>query len=79
MGNQMGPATHDMLLVRHACGGHRGRTKGALCGWLDEGRLRSIETIHEGVAEAGVGFCHLFEGRNFGKSIVRVRRDAGLQ
>jgi NADPH-dependent curcumin reductase CurA len=51
----------------------------ALCGWLDEGRLRSIETIHEGVAEAGVGFCHLFEGRNFGKSIVRVRRDAGLQ
>ncbi len=49
--------------------------RSALSGWLDDGRLRSVEYIHEGVAQAGVGFCHLFEGRNFGKSVVRVRDD----
>ena len=47
--------------------------RGALSGWLDDGRLRSIEYVHEGVENAGVAFCHLFAGKNFGKSVVRVR------
>lgn len=49
--------------------------RAALAGWIDAGKLRSVEYVHEGVEQAGVGFCHLFEGKNFGKSVVRVRPD----
>jgi len=45
----------------------------ALSDWIEAGRLRSVEYVHEGIERAGIGFCELCEGRNFGKSIVKVR------
>ena len=44
----------------------------ALSGWLNDGRVRSIEYVHQGVDSAGEAFCDLFAGRNFGKSIVQI-------
>jgi hypothetical protein len=47
----------------------------ALSEWLKKGELKSVEYVHDGVAEAGQAFCDLFAGRNFGKSIVQVAED----
>ena len=49
----------------------------ALSEWLKKGELKSVEYVHDGVAEAGQAFCDLFAGRNFGKSIVQVAEDPG--
>ena len=46
--------------------------RGCLSQWLSQGEIRSVESIHRGVDQAGVAFCELFAGRNFGKSIVEV-------
>jgi NADPH-dependent curcumin reductase CurA len=45
--------------------------------WIDEGKLRSVEYLHKGVEKAGLAFCELFEGKNFGKTIVEVAPDDG--
>ena len=47
----------------------------ALRGWLKDGRLKCFEHMLEGVENAGVAFCDLFAGRNFGKTVVRVRQE----
>ena len=43
-----------------------------LLAWAAEGRLRNAEYLMEGIENAGLAFCHLFEGRNLGKTIVRL-------
>lgn len=43
-----------------------------LLAWIGEGRLRSTEYMLDGIENAGVAFCDLFEGRNVGKTIVRL-------
>jgi NADPH-dependent curcumin reductase CurA len=43
--------------------------------WLREGRLRYREDIVEGLDRAPSAFIGLFEGRNFGKLLVRVSPD----
>ena len=45
---------------------------GALAGWLADGRLRNVEYVLDGIENASVAFCHMFEGRNFGKTLVRL-------
>lgn len=40
--------------------------------WLDAGRVKTRETIVEGLENAPAAFIGLLEGRNFGKQIVRV-------
>ena len=47
-----------------------------LCRWLDSGQLKNVEYLHEGIESTGNAFCELFEGKNYGKSIVRVSDDA---
>jgi NADPH-dependent curcumin reductase len=41
-------------------------------GWLREGRLKYREDVVEGLANAPLAFLGLFEGKNFGKLLVRV-------
>lgn len=40
--------------------------------WLKSGRLKNVEYMLEGIEKTGVAFCDLFDGRNFGKTIVKV-------
>ncbi|REE07474.1 hypothetical protein B0G71_7987 [Paraburkholderia sp. BL27I4N3] len=40
--------------------------------WWSEGKLKSREHMYEGIDAAPQGLLDLFEGRNFGKAIVRV-------
>ena len=43
-----------------------------LAGWLDEGRMTCREHVIEGLENAPEGLRALFEGRNFGKLLVKV-------
>jgi NADPH-dependent curcumin reductase CurA len=43
-----------------------------LLAWIAEGRLQSTEYMLEGIENVGVAFCDLFQGRNVGKTIVRL-------
>jgi NADPH-dependent curcumin reductase CurA len=43
-----------------------------LLDWIADGRLRSTEYMMDGIENVGRAFCHLFEGRNVGKTIVRL-------
>jgi len=46
------------------------------CGcWLADGRLKYREDVVEGLDQAPTAFLRLFEGRNFGKLMVRVSPD----
>jgi len=40
--------------------------------WVAEKRLRNVEYLLEGIDNVGLAFCHLFEGRNLGKTVVRL-------
>lgn len=40
--------------------------------WMREGRIRSEETIHEGIAAAPQAFADLFNGGNTGKMLVKL-------
>jgi NADPH-dependent curcumin reductase len=44
-------------------------------GWLKEGKLKYREDIVEGLDQAPTALLRLFDGRNFGKLIVRVSPD----
>ena len=43
-----------------------------LAAWLDEGRMTYREHVIEGLENAPEALGMLFEGRNFGKLVVRV-------
>jgi NADPH-dependent curcumin reductase CurA len=43
--------------------------------WIESGELNSIEYFLDGIESAGIAFCDLFSGRNFGKTIVRLFPD----
>ena len=40
--------------------------------WINDGKLKSIEYCLDGIENAGVAFCDLFAGRNFGKTVVKL-------
>jgi NADPH-dependent curcumin reductase CurA len=46
--------------------------RGQLSQWIDSGEMRSVEYIHDGIENTGLAFSELFQGKNFGKSIVRL-------
>jgi len=57
---------------------HAARTEAFLaeCGaWVREGRLKYREDIVDGLEQAPAAFPRLFEGKNFGKLLVRVSDD----
>ncbi len=43
-----------------------------LAHWIDAGRLLAPEYMLEGIANVAPGFCDLFAGRNFGKTLVKL-------
>ena len=43
--------------------------------WIDQGKLKNIEYMLEGIENAGVAFCDMFAGRNFGKAVVRISEE----
>ena len=44
----------------------------ALCGWLRSGELKDAQYRLEGIESAGKAFCHMFQGKNFGKTLVAL-------
>ncbi len=47
-------------------------------GWIREGRMRSRETMVEGIEAAPAAFLGLLQGENVGKMLVRVGDDPTL-
>ena len=43
--------------------------------WLQSGQLKSIEYKLEGIENTARAFCHMFEGKNFGKTVIKVFDD----
>ncbi len=44
--------------------------------WVTEGRVRSRETIVEGIEAAPAAFLGLLQGENLGKMLVRIGPDS---
>lgn len=40
--------------------------------WLTAGKLKNVEYMLRGIENAGVAFCDMFAGRNFGKTVVKL-------
>lgn len=40
--------------------------------WLQNGQLKAIEYKFEGIENTARAFCDMFEGKNFGKTVVKV-------
>lgn len=43
--------------------------------WLQSGQLKAVEYKLEGIENTAKAFCHMFEGKNFGKTVVKVFDD----
>ena len=43
-----------------------------LTNWIQQGKLHYLEDIVDGLENAPVAFIRLFDGKNFGKLVVRV-------
>jgi NADPH-dependent curcumin reductase CurA len=43
-----------------------------MTGWLKEGRIKSEETVENGIENAPKAFLHLFTGGNTGKMLVKL-------
>jgi NADPH-dependent curcumin reductase CurA len=53
--------------------GHRVEFEQAVGGYFDGGQLKSQETVVEGIDQAVAAFIGLFEGKNTGKMLVKLR------
>ena len=56
-------------------GAHYEHARKRLARWLTDGRLAFKEDIVEGLENAPLAFQRLFDGRNFGKLLVRVSEE----
>jgi len=43
--------------------------------WLQSGQLKAIEYKLEGIENTARAFCHMFEGKNLGKTVIKVFDD----
>ena len=43
-----------------------------LMSWIQSRELRSIEYMSDGIERVGPAFCEMFQGKNFGKTVVRL-------
>ena len=46
-----------------------------LAEWIQSGQLKAVEYKLEGIENTAKAFCHMFEGKNFGKTVVKVFDD----
>ena len=40
--------------------------------WLEQGEIKNAEYVLSGIEDAGKAFCHMFEGKNLGKTLVKL-------
>jgi NADPH-dependent curcumin reductase CurA len=50
----------------------RPQAEAELAGWLASGRLKAAEDVVDGLESAPNALAELFQGRNYGKLLVRV-------
>jgi NADPH-dependent curcumin reductase CurA len=51
------------------------QARAVMTDWLNDGRLKNIEYRLQGIEQVGRAFCDLFDGNNFGKTIVQLYDD----
>jgi len=61
-----------MCHFRHNRYGEARRQLGA---WMQSGQLKSIEYMLDGIENTARAFCEMFQGKNFGKTVIRVFPD----
>ena len=44
----------------------------AMTAWLEQGEIKNAEYVLSGIEDAGKAFCHMFEGKNLGKTLVKL-------
>ena len=47
-------------------------------GWLKAGKIKTFDTVHEGVENAPEAYAGLFIGANIGKTLVRLGPDPAI-
>lgn len=62
--------------MTHAMPDRYPEARGQLQTWLRSGQLKNVEYCLTGIENAGIAFCDLFAGRNFGKTVVKLSEDA---
>lgn len=81
-----GPANFEQFLMKRATlkgfivldhFDRAGEAMEALGGWMAEGKVLTRETIVEGLDEAPEAINQLFEGKNFGKLLVKIADPSG--
>jgi NADPH-dependent curcumin reductase CurA len=80
-----GPSNLFQLVTRQALmqgylthlSAHRyGEAQAVMTGWLNEGKLRNVEYRLHGIDKVGRAFCDMFDGNNFGKTVVQLHDEA---
>lgn len=64
-------ATMSGLMCHHQIDRYD-EARNQLMAWVASGQLRNIEYMSRGIERVGPAFCEMFQGKNFGKTVVQL-------
>jgi NADPH-dependent curcumin reductase CurA len=78
-GNLFQLVTHQALMqgyLTHLAEHRYAEARGVITQWLNDSKLKNVEYRLHGIDQVGQAFCDLFDGTNFGKTIVQLHDEA---